>query len=777
MKNMKKKQAKSQKKQAILPEEVLQLMQKQGLSTEELILGVTGDMDNDGNYCSAWMSFDKKGLYIAFGEEIIKNKKKKKKPEFFYRLDRLETIPACDIESLKVERYVTTGRLIMVSNGEDIALSRFSIGLCDRMQRLCDCFNAMREDGDMTPFLRDLDEEKKCPKCGRDYPDQHRVCPKCGRSGSTVKRLLSFFKGCIPQTLGILALLVGGQVFAIVLPLLGTKVLFDDVLGSQAPLAEGLAALGWLVLSITGLNALEILFNFMSDWMTAKIMPQIIYNIKRQIFTAMQRLSVGFYSSKQTGQLMERVSRDTSNIYWFFVNGLPYTVMCLAKLIGSIAMMFVISWQMTLIVLVVLPVILPFAILGDKLFHRLHHREWAAAARVTSMVSDNINGQRVIKAFSQEDVELERFGTASSNLRDAEMRLARTESALFPLLTAVVAILSTGVLVMGGQRVLAGELQIGEMLSFVMFLTMLQSPLDFLSWVFNWWARCKDSAFRVFEIVDAKPDVLESETPVQLTDEEFRGKVELRELEFEYEPARPIIKKVSLVAEAGQMLGIVGKTGAGKSTIANLISRLYDAKAGTVFLDDIDVKELPTSLLRRNIGLVSQDIYLFTGSIAENIRYAKPEAGLPEIMRAAKAAAAHDFIMRLPDAYETRVGNGGQDLSGGERQRISIARAILQNPKILILDEATAAMDTATERSIQESLAQLKAGRTTIAIAHRLSTLRDADALAVIDGGELAEFGSFEELLHKKGSFYELYQVQQQALATMGSIETGAENT
>jgi len=774
---MKKKKAKPQKKQPILPEEVLQLMRNQGLSTEELILGVTGDMDNDGNYCSAWMSFDKKGLYIAFGEEIIKNKKKKKKPEFLYRLDMLETIPTHDIETLKVERYVTTGRLIMVCNGEDIALSRFSIGLCDRMQRLCDCFNAMREDGDMTPFLRDLDEDKKCPKCGRDYPDKHKICPKCGRSGSTVKRLLTFFKGCIPQTMIVLVLLVAGKLFAVLMPFLSMKILFDDVLGNQnpAPLAEKMAALGWLVLSIIGLNVMEILFNFASDWTMAAIMPKIVYDIKRQIFAAMQRLSVGFYSSKQTGQLMERVSRDTNQIYWFFVNGLPYTVMCLAQLIGSLVMMFIISWQMTLIVLVVLPVILPFAILGDKFFHRLHHREWAASARVTSMVSDNINGQRVIKAFSQEEVELERFGTASGNLRDAEMRLARMESNLFPLLTAVIAVLSTGVLVMGGQQVLAGTLKIGELLSFVLFLTMLQSPLDFLSWVFNWWARCKDSAFRVFEIVDAKPDVLESEHPVQLTDEDFQGKVELRELEFEYEPARPIIKKVSLVAEAGQMLGIVGKTGAGKSTIANLISRLYDAKAGAVFLDDIDVKELPTKLLRRNIGLVSQDIYLFTGSIAENIRYAKPDAELPEIMRAAKAAAAHDFIMRLPDAYETRVGNGGQDLSGGERQRISIARAILQNPKILILDEATAAMDTATERSIQESLAKLKAGRTTIAIAHRLSTLRDADALAVIDGGELAEFGSFEDLLRKKGAFYELYQVQQQALATMGSIEMGAE--
>ena len=222
------------------------------------------------------------------------------------------------------------------------------------------------------------------------------------------------------------------------------------------------------------------------------------------------------------------------------------------------------------------------------------------------------------------------------------------------------------------------------------------------------------------------------------------------------------------------MLGIVGKTGAGKTTIANLIARLYDAKAGNVKIDGIDVRDLKLSELRRNIGLVSQDIYLFIGSIADNIRYAKPDASMSEVIAAAKAASAHDFIMKLPDAYETRVGAGGQKLSGGERQRISIARTIIQNPKILILDEATAAMDTETERNIQHSLTQLKEGRTTIAIAHRLSTLRDADYLAVINEGKITEYGTFGELIRQKGEFYKQYKIQSEALKTIG-IGTGAE--
>jgi len=758
-----------------LPQEVLTLLEGQGLVTKDFVLGVTGDMDNEGNYCTAWLAFDEKGLYIAFGQEEIKLKRQwkkfgKKKPETTYTLEKLHTIPLEDIEKLKVERYITTARLISTENGEDVALTRFSIGYCGKFQQLCDCINALKEGKDMAPFLADMDETQHCGKCGEKYPDARKICPKCGKINSTVKRLFSFFGGYKWQIAVILLFLLLGAGFTVILPRVSTQMLFDDILGNTVDtLEQKLAALTWLVLAIAGLRVANILLRMAFEWVTATIMPQVVYDIKKKIFSAMQKLSVGFYSGKQTGQLMERVTRDANNIYWFFLDAMPNIIVSFAQIAGGLTMMLLLSWKLTLSVLgVAAPLMLSISSFS-RLYRRMHHREWASNARLTSMVSDNINGQRVIKAFSQEDKELERFSAISGNLRDAQMSMARLESGLFPLLTGVVMVLGTGVLLAGGFEVLGGSMTTGGLLAFIAYLYLVQGPLDFLSWVFNWWARCKDSAHRVFEIVDAEPDIAEKEEPVRL--ERLRGSVELRELEFEYEPARPIIKRMNLKVEAGQMLGIVGKTGAGKTTIANLISRLYDAKAGAIILDGVDVKDLPLDLLRKNIGLVSQDIYLFTGSVADNIRYAKPEAGLPEIIAAAKAAAAHDFIMKLPDAYETRVGHGGQELSGGERQRVSIARAILQNPKILILDEATAAMDTATERSIQESLSELKVGRTTIAIAHRLSTLRDADVLAVIEDGEVKEFGSFAELIKKKGAFFDLYQVQQKALATMGSIE------
>jgi ATP-binding cassette subfamily B protein len=314
----------------------------------------------------------------------------------------------------------------------------------------------------------------------------------------------------------------------------------------------------------------------------------------------------------------------------------------------------------------------------------------------------------------------------------------------------------------GGKMVLDGEISLGTLLTFIAYLNMLYGPLEFMSWVSNWWARCVDAAQRVFEIIDAKPDVTEPDHPE--VPEPLNGEIRINDVWFEYDPATPILKGINLTVGAGQMLGIVGKTGAGKSTLANLIARLYDVTQGSILIDGVNVKQLPLDMLRRNIGIVSQDIYLFIGTIADNIRYAQPDASIEDVIRAAKAASAHDFIMNLPDGYETRVGAGGQDLSGGEKQRLSIARTIIQNPKILILDEATAAMDTETEGNIQRALTKLQSGRTTISIAHRLSTLRDADMLAVISDGKVVESGTHAQLIAKKGEYHKLYMIQMEGL-------------
>ena len=430
--------------------------------------------------------------------------------------------------------------------------------------------------------------------------------------------------------------------------------------------------------------------------------------------------------------------------------------------------MLIMSWKLALVTLVTIPTIIMIFRLMWRVFRGLHHRLWLFDSNMSSMVSDTLNGQRVIKAFAKEGEELDRFDTHSGQLAGAEINLTNTEFTTFPLVYLLMFLGQVIVTAIGGVMVVRGEMTLGTLLTFIAYLTMLYGPLEFMSWVSNWWSRCVDSAHRVFEIIDAESDVREADNPVQKTD--IHGDVHFEHVVFEYEPARPVIKDMNLKVEAGQMLGIVGKAGAGKSTMANLMARLYDPKEGIVKIDGIDIKLLPTKLVRDNIGIVSQEIYLFIGSIADNIRYAEPDATMEEVIAAAKAAGAHEFIMRLPDAYETRIGSGGQDLSGGERQRLSIARTIIQNPKILILDEATAAMDTETERKIQESINSLKEGRTTIAIAHRLSTLKDADYLAVIQDGRVAEYGTHEELIRRKGEYHKLYNIQIEALKYTGFV-------
>jgi ATP-binding cassette subfamily B protein len=310
-----------------------------------------------------------------------------------------------------------------------------------------------------------------------------------------------------------------------------------------------------------------------------------------------------------------------------------------------------------------------------------------------------------------------------------------------------------------------GAFTYGKLITFMNYLGMMQGPMQFFSHIFRWWSGSMNAAQRIFEIIDAKPDVVEKENPEYL---DIKGDIVLKDVCFGYEPNKSVLKNIGFSVKAGEMLGIVGKSGAGKSTLVNLISRLYDVESGEITLDGVNIKDIAFSSLRGAVAMVSQETYIFMGTIAENIAYAKPDASRMEIVRAAMAANAHQFICRLPDGYDTIIGSGGRELSGGERQRLSIARAILANPRILVLDEATASVDTETERAIQESLEKLIKGRTTISIAHRLSTLRDADYLIVLDRGELVESGTHSELVAKRGEYYKLLQLQSKALAMRG---------
>ena len=455
---------------------------------------------------------------------------------------------------------------------------------------------------------------------------------------------------------------------------------------------------------------------------------------------------------------MTQVTRDANTIYWFFCDGVPYYLVNIVQIAVMLVIMLIMNPVLTLLTLITVPLLF----FGMRfLFGRMdkfHIKRWTRSRQMNAVLSDILSGMRVVKAFSKEKDETARFDRSSRNLSNAEIEASTFGTVAFPTINLLVYVSNLIVLGVGGWMVIKGDMTYGILLTFTAYINMVYEFTDSLN-----------AMSRLCEIMDAKPDVAEAENPVHLG--ECRGKVEFRGVDFSYEKNRKVIDGVSFSVEPGEALGIVGHTGAGKSTLANLLIRLYDAAAGEILIDGVNVKDLAYEDLRNNVAIVSQETYLFMGTILDNIRYAKPEATEEEVIEASKIAGAHDFIVQLPDAYSTMIGFGHKDLSGGERQRVSIARAILRNPKILILDEATAAMDTETERKIQTALERLSVGRTTITIAHRLSTLRDADKLIVIENGKVPETGTHAELIALKGIYFNLYRLQMEAMKNIGIEE------
>jgi len=742
-----------------IPEYMLGAFAANDIPTEGLLFAVHTDMTTEGDFSDAYVAVDKEYLHILYGiEQVVKTDGAKRLVAEYVTHDVVKH-KLSDLGELKTETLLSTCRLVGKKDDVERLVLLFTLGHQSFIDRLIKVVKNLEKGEPPLHEIR-LDDQLFCPECGTRYPEPERaLCPKCTDKLSIFFRLLGFFKFYKGKVAACSVVMLALTVLNILAPYVSTRLFFDEVLAEGGQFYR---MVGAIVMAIVFVRLLATGFQMLYQVVLAKTMPWIIYDLQVRIFEAMQRLSVSFYTSKRTGSLMNRISRDARNIYWFFVDGLPFVLINAAIFIGIFIMMFVMEWRLALIVVTIIPVSgFMFRILM-RMFRRFHHKFWVINSQLNNMVSDSVNGQRVIKAFAREDEESRRFSDTSDKQAAVQTSGANLAWTAFPLIYLFMFMGQIVVTAVASMMVIRDDISFGTFMSFLVYLGMLYGPLEFMSTVSNWWARCVDAAQRVFEVIDAKTDVEEPKNPIKVP--EIKGSIKVQDVWFQYEPALPILKGMNLEVAAGKTLGLVGKTGSGKSTLANIIARLYDPTEGSVFLDGHNVKKLSIEQIRANVGVVSQDIYLFIGSIADNIRYAKPDATIDEVVWAAKMASAHDFIVNLPDAYETRVGAGGQDLSGGERQRLSIARTIIQNPKILILDEATAAMDTETEGKIQRALNELQSGRTTIAIAHRLSTLKDADSLAVISDGKIVENGTHEELMKKKGEYHKLYTIQMEGL-------------
>ncbi len=551
-----------------------------------------------------------------------------------------------------------------------------------------------------------------------------------------------------------------------------TGYLVDEVVGpvqAGALTLPQVSTVAWL--AVAGI-ALSYLIRQLCQWIRLRLMAVLGELVARDLRTDLYRhlhsLSLGFFSRKKTGSLITRVSSDTDRLWEFLALGVVDVSLAVIMLIGLGGVLLHLDWRLGVVMIAPLPFVFVAIHLHGQHLERLFLRAWRRWSALTDVLSDTIPGMRVVQAFDQGPREVARFGERNYGACDEFNRIHASWTTFWPVLMFVVQSTVIGIWVFALPRLLDDDsafgppLSAGTFVSFLLYTTMFIAPVEIIGQMTRIMNRATSSAHRVFEILDSRPEVTEVDEPVQLSP--VRGRVEFEDVTFAYDGVRQILRGVSFTVEPGELIGLVGPSGGGKSTIVSLISRFYDVQSGSITIDGVDIRELDLGHYRRQVGMVLQDPYLFHGSVLDNIRYGMEDATLDEVVAAARVANAHDFICKLPHGYDTMVGERGHTLSGGERQRVSIARAVLENPRILILDEATSAVDTDTEHKIQEAMDRLVKGRTVLAIAHRLSTVRRASRLMVIEDGRITERGPHSELVQLDGGTYRRLHELQHAL-------------
>ncbi len=742
----------------------------EGYEVAKSLVAMRTDLLADGNGGDGYILLFNDRIVVAEGITVFSAEtrymSRVRKEDF--RVSSLNVYNLADIKDIWVEQLISTGRVVAEIDGEQKLLFNFSSACKHGAGVICRAFSELKKNGELNTetYSAESYESRCCSRCGRRYPDgELKVCPRCTDAAKLIKRLSTMFFRYKGAMLMVFSAFVLTAVLAVVTPYISNEVLYDKVLGDINSTAADVLA---VVLLVVAVRVGSMLVGLVSGVISSTVAANVTLDIKKMIFNAISNLSLGFFTNRQTGGLMTQVNGDSLTLYWFFCDGFPYLLLNIIQLAVIMVVMFTQNTVLALYTFITVPIFFVVFKLIYNVFDKLHAKTYSKNRSLNSLVSDVLNGMRVVKTFSREDEENKRFELKSNEVAKAGQDIRIFDAKVFPLLHYMLRIGYYVVWGVGGWQVMnaTGGMDYGRLMAFVAYFSLIYGPIEQLADVSNWWSEALNAVQRLFEIRDAQPDVRESENPV--TPAECKGDVEFKNVSFSYVENRPVINGVSFSVPAGKTLGIVGQTGAGKSTLANLLTRLYDVKDGGVYIDGVNIKDLPFSFLRENIAIVSQETYLFRGSILENIRYACPEATKEQVIAAAKTASAHDFIIKYPDGYNTEIGFGKKELSGGEKQRISIARALLRNPKILILDEATAAMDTQTERNIQTALDRLTKNRTTVIIAHRLSTLRNADNLIAIENGRVAESGTAEELLKQKGVYFKLYKLQSEALKTVG---------
>jgi ATP-binding cassette, subfamily B, bacterial len=711
---------------------------------ENIILAAQSDLYLNGEYgISAMVLTDKRIVAIDPAHE-----------------EGLLSVDRSRIEQCTIERMYGNSVFQIHLDDKIIDTNRFTNSTLDYFDRIYDYLNAQtdkkngKKNGQEEAIAIEPDKRPKCPKCGRTIPDKNSVCVLCIDKKKVVKRLLTYIR----PHYKLLATVMLFSLITTLVPLIPpymTKILIDSVLPDG-----NLNRLWMIVATLFSLYLFNAVFAGRRIYNLRKLSEKIIFGLRTEVFAKVQQLEIKYYDKRSTGAIMSRVSNDTQRLQAFLITLTQDIILQLLRLLLIMVIMIGMHWQLTLLSLIPIPLVIIFSKIYAGKMRPKYRRIWRRVSRMNALLGDIIPGIKIVKAFSAEDRVVAQYTQQGEDLIDEQLGAAKMTSIFSPLITLMVMAGGLVIWALGGYWVITdpGKLSIGILIAFISYVGMFYGPVSFFANFNDQLQQAATSAERVFEIMDSEPEVDEGRGNIPETQQ---GAIEFQDVEFYYEKSNPVLYGINFSVNPGETIGIVGSTGSGKSTVANLLLRYYEVTEGAIRIDGQDIRTIDKEFLRKSIGYVLQEPLLFRDTVLANIAYSKPDASIEDVITAAKVANAHHFISKFPDAYDTMLGERGTGLSGGEKQRISIARAIIKNPIILILDEATSAVDTETEKLIQMAIDRLIENRTTLIIAHRLSTLRKAHHIMVIEEGKIVEFGTQNELLkNEDGRFYHLVQMQ-----------------
>ncbi|MBO4775253.1 MAG: ABC transporter ATP-binding protein [Lachnospiraceae bacterium] len=699
---------------------------------ERLYYVIPYDIDKDGKWLKgAYLFVTTKKIRIFDGEKVT------------------ETIEIKRCSKAKAEAKVGGGILVVTADGEERVVVHYSAKHLSRYAYIARGINILISG--RFEEVESSEYEKMCPKCQRAIPGT-KYCPHCSKEGGFLKEFLGLIKAYKKDFVGVFMLMVLVAVTTLLNPEI-QKHLINDVLKGNGGFKQALV----LLMIMFSLSVSIVVINFFKSNASTKLGAKISADLRMALFKKYQALPLAFINDRRPGELLNRITQDTTYIREFMEDVFCNLFAVLFIFIWDIIFMMVLNFKLAILTFITVPIVVVLIIGFRKAVYRIFHLQFRKNDDVSSDLQDVISGMRVVKTYGREEEEANRFKHLSAEFARTQRKNETFWAIFYPMISFLMGMGVVIVVYFGGNDVLKDKMSAGELYQFITYTMLLFQYINWMSWLPRELTLLTSSMERINDILAQEIEEKDEDTLVDL---KIEGEITFDHATFGYKSYQPVLEDINVVIKPGEMIGIVGASGTGKSTLINLLMGLYEVDDGHLLIDKVDIKNIHSKSYHSQLGVVLQETFLFSGTILDNIRFSRPDATYEEIVKAAKMANAHDFICQTPDGYNTYVGEKGYSLSGGERQRVAIARAILTNPRLLILDEATASLDTESEFMIQKALERLTEGKTTFAIAHRLSTLRKADRIMVIDGHSIAEIGTHEELLNNKGIYYNLYKAQ-----------------